>query len=82
VSIFSTVVGRWSDVPPVAAGIYLARVTWDRASPYVAYWRPPECDEPRGSTVWQFLYLPGDADGAPTRADERRLWGGVRRHRA
>lgn len=65
--------GRWSTVPPARDGVYCARVSHD-AAPHVRYFDPSGASPFRaGATTWEWFYLSGDADGAPTRWDDERV---------
>lgn len=65
--------GRWSTTPPAHEGVYCARFTHD-AEPHVRYFEPSSASPFRaGSTTWEWFYLAGDADGAPTRWDDERV---------
>lgn len=67
--------GRWSEVPPVVAGLYFMRVG-DPTQTYVGHWDPRSTDPSAGRKEpelrWMFFYLEGDPDGRPTRADDPR----------
>jgi hypothetical protein len=72
--LLSFLPGRWSSTPPAKSGVYFMRLgvnedpqvrPWDLDA-----WSPSEVST---STSWEFFYLDGDADGAPSRADDPRV---------
>jgi len=73
--IYDHVRGYWSLSLPAHEGMYLMRVPNERGRPWVSYWEP-DPSSPFGTPSAErqrreFFHVDGDAEGRPTRWDDR-----------